>query len=83
MAPGPVPGSPLWLSCVGRCGSAEEPTDVVISIPRGGTRTRPKAALLSLDWSSLVSASPPFPAEHLFEPALGTQGRLWRLKLIP
>jgi len=40
----------------------------------------PTAALLSLDCFSLVSASLPFPDEHL---PLGTQGRSWSLKLTP
>ena len=39
----------------------------------------PKAALLSLDCSSLVSASPGFPDWQLLEP----QGRSWSLKLTP
>ena len=37
--------------------------------PREGTRTCPKAALLLLNCSSLVSTSPPFPELRLFEPA--------------
>jgi len=40
----------------------------------------PKAALLSPDGSSLVSASPPFPDEQR---SFGAQRRSWRLKLIP
>ena len=35
----------------------------------------PKAALLFLDFSSRVSASPPFPDQQLFEPALWTPGK--------
>ena len=43
----------------------------------------PKAALLSLDCSSLVSASPPsFISNHL-NLLFGTQERSWRLKPIP
>ena len=34
----------------------------------------PKAALVSSDCSSLVSVSPPFPDEQLFEPALWNSG---------
>ena len=36
----------------------------------------PKAALLFLDFSSLVSASPPFPDEQLFELALWNSGKV-------
>ena len=36
----------------------------------------PKAALLSLDCPSLVSASPPFLDEQLFEPTLWNSGKL-------
>ena len=36
----------------------------------------PKAALLSIDGSSLVSVSPPFQVEQLFEPALWTSGKV-------
>ena len=36
----------------------------------------PKAALLFLDCSSLVSASPPFPDQQLFEPALWNSGEV-------
>ena len=36
----------------------------------------PKAALLSLDGSSLVSASPPFPDDQLFGPALWNSGKV-------
>ena len=45
----------------------------------GEPAPRPQAALLCLDGSSLVSASPPFPDEHLSESALGVQGRSGRL----
>ena len=34
----------------------------------------PKAALLSLDCSSMVSASPPFPDQPLFEPPFWNSG---------
>ena len=37
----------------------------------------PEAALLSLDSSSLVSASPPFPDEQLSEPALWHSGKVF------
>ena len=36
----------------------------------------PKAAVLFLDCSSLVSSTPPFPDEQLFEPALWTSGKV-------
>ena len=36
----------------------------------------PKTALLSLDYSSLVYASPPFPDQQLFEPALWNSGKV-------
>ena len=49
----------------------------------GEPELRPKAALLCFAYSSLVSASPPFPDLQLFEPALGNQGRSWRLSLFP
>ena len=44
-------------------------------IPWEGTRFLPKAALLFLDSSSLVSASPPFPDQQLSEPALWNSGK--------
>ena len=36
----------------------------------------PKAALLFLDFSSLVTVSPPFPNQQLFEPALWNSGKI-------
>ena len=44
-------------------------------IPWEGTRFLPKAALLFLDSSSLVSASPPFPDQQLSEPAPWNSGK--------
>ena len=49
-------------------------------IPWGGTRTCPTAALLFLDGSSLVSASPPVSDQQLASLPFGAQGRSWRLK---
>ena len=68
------------LPFAGGFSSAEELKAIALHIPGGGTRTCPRAALLSLDGSSLVSASPPFPDEQL---PFGTQGRSWRLRLTP
>ena len=64
------------LPFVGGFSSAEELKAIFIYIPRGGTRTLPKAALLFRDCSSLVSAFPPFPDEQLFEPALWNSGKV-------
>ena len=44
----------------------------------GEPESCPEIALF-LDCSSLVSVFPPFPTQHLFEPALATQSRSWRL----
>ena len=45
-------------------------------------RTCPQAALWSPAGSSLVSASPPFPDQHLLEPALWSSEKVVELKLI-
>ena len=68
------------LPSVGGFSSAERFKGIVMHIPQGGRGPCPKAALASLEGSSLVSASPPFPAEHL---PFATQGGSWRLKLSP
>ena len=68
------------LPFVGGFSSTEGLKDVVGIFPEEEPGPCPKAALLSLDCSSLVSASPPFPDQHL---PFGTQGRSWRLELIP
>lgn len=62
-------GPPLWLSFAGGFSSAEKLEDIVMYIPSEGTRILPEAALLFLEGSSLVSASPPFPDQPLLEPA--------------
>lgn len=36
----------------------------------------PKASVFFIDWSFLVSASPPFPDQQLFEPALWNSGKV-------
>ena len=43
----------------------------------------PKAALLFLDCSALVSASTPFPDWQCLNLPFGTQGGSWKLKLTP
>ena len=60
--------------------SAERAQDLVLCIPGGGTRTLAQGCSVVSGCSSLVSASPPFPDEQL---PFGTQGRSWRLRLIP
>ena len=57
--------------------------DIVIHIPCGRTRTAPKAALLSLDQSSLSLHPLPSLISRSLNLLFGTQGRSWRLKLLP
>ena len=53
--------SSYHLLFVGGFSSAEELKDIVMYIPYREARTFPQVALLFLDFSSLVSKSPPFP----------------------
>jgi len=66
---------PPMLPFLGGFSSAERLKNTVMYIP-----FCPKAAMLSLDCSSLVSASPPFPDEQL---PFGIQGRSWRPRFSP
>ena len=51
----------IVLPFVGGFSTRERLKDIVMYIPQEEPGPCPKAALLSLDCSSLVSASPPFP----------------------
>ena len=52
-------------------------------IPWEGTRPCPKAVLLCLDGSSLVSTSPPFPDQPLSEPAPWISGKAMEAEWAP
>ena len=69
---GPPAGFPLWGVSV-----QQQNAKLLLCIfLEEGPGCCPKAALLSLEGSSLVSASPPFPDEQLLEPALWTSGKV-------
>ena len=56
---------------------AEELRDVLLCISlEGEPGPCPKAALLFLEYSSLICAFPPFPDEQLFESALWNSGKV-------
>ena len=56
---------------------AEELRDVLLCISlEGEPGPCPKAALLFLEYSSLICAFPPFPDEQLFESALWSSGKV-------
>ena len=66
--------SAIWM---GALGPAEELKDILLCIfLEEDPGPFPKAALLFLDCSSLVSASPPFPDSQLVEAALGNSGKV-------
>ena len=60
----------------------QKSSEILLYLPRG-TRTLPQGCTVVFAHSSLVSASPPFPDQQLFEPVLWNQGRSWRLSLFP
>ena len=65
--------SSLW---VGALVPIEELNDIIIYINWGGTRTLPHGCSIVPDYSSLVSAFPPFPDKQLFESALLNSGKV-------
>ena len=57
--------------------------DIAVCTPGGGTRTCPQAAPFSPDGPSPISASPPFPDQHLWVPALWGSGKCLKAEACP